>query len=864
MSFLVSYKSAIAQDVLPFISKPSRYIAAEWNAVAKDPESVAVRVALAFPDVYEIGMSHLGLKILYRLLNDRTDIMAERAYAPWLDAEAMLRECRIPLCSQESGLPLSSFDIVGFTLQYELSYATILAMLELGGIPLRSADRNERHPLVVAGGPVAFTPEPLAEFIDAFLIGDGEGGAIELCEVVRDWKRAGGGREKLLRAVKGIEGMYVPSMHETGEVVRKRTAVRLDGIDYGRFPVPYMEVVHDRASIEVMRGCAQGCRFCQAGYIYRPVREHSVPAIREMVEQVLAGSGYEELSLSSLSIADLSCLRDLFPVLMARLAPIKTSLSLPSLRVEALNRNQDLAAEIARVRKTGLTIAPEAGSERLRRIINKIGFDEEGILAAVQHAARAGWESLKFYFMIGLPSETQADVDEIVRVAREAARIARRERSRGFGLTVSASSFVPKPHTPFQWCAQEPMDALKEKQAYLKGRLRESRIEFKWQHVESSFLEAVFSRGGREVGAAIALSHQRGCRFDGWTEQMKFDTWMQAFADAGVDPYAIANRPLSLDGPLPWDHIDAGVSREFLAREYRRALEGEPTHDCHVGSCNGCGERCEPDWRAWAEQAGLFRPRSDAMEPLAGGSPDLKPAERPTVQAVQKIRFEFQKVGELRFLSHLELMRAYARALRRADVPLASTQGFNPQPRLSLAQALAVGVEGLCELGEVELSERRAPGELCEAWNRQLPPELKILRTWEAPLHGSSLSAGVRGAVYHIQLAPNGWDQTVLTDLGTPESCAAFLARESIAVEVTKKGRLVALDARPLIQEFRDVGGDGTPAWQLTLRVGPGGSVKPTAVMRSFLGQRVPSGALDHMVSSLRVTRTALALEGQG
>ena len=549
---------------------------------------------------------------------------------------------------------------------------------------------------------------------------------------------------------------------------------------------------------------------------------------------------------------------------MARLAPTKTSLSLPSLRVEALNRNQDLAAEIAKVRKTGLTIAPEAGSERLRRIINKIGFDEEGILTAVQHAARAGWESLKFYFMIGLPSETQADVDEIVRVAREAARIARRERSRGFGLTVSASSFVPKPHTPFQWCAQEPMDALKDKQAYLKGRLRESRIDFKWQHVESSFLEAVFSRGGREVGAAIALSHQRGCRFDGWTEQMKFDTWMQAFADAGVDPYAIANRPLSLDGPLPWDHIDAGVSREFLAHEYRRALEGEPTHDCHVGSCNGCGERCEPDWRAWAEQAGLFRPRSDAMEPPAGGSPDLKPAERPTVQTVQKIRFEFQKVGELRFLSHLELMRAYARALRRAGVPLAFTQGFNPQPRLSLAQALAVGVEGLCELGEVELSERMAPGELCEAWNRQLPPELKILRTWEAPLHGPSLSAGVRGAVYHIQLTPNGWDQTVLTDLGTPESCAAFLARESIAVEVTKKGRLVALDARPLIQEFRDVGQNGTPAWLLTLRVGPGGSVKPTVVMRSFLGQRVPSGALDYMVSSLRVTRTALALEGQG
>ena len=864
MTPLTTYKSAIARDVLPYLGKPSRYIAAEWNAVVKDPDSVAVRVALAFPDVYEIGMSHLGLKILYQRLNDQSDVLAERVYAPWLDAEALLRSRRIPLCSQESGLPLGSFDILGFTLQYELSFATILAMLELGGVPLRSADRDERHPLVVAGGPVAFTPEPLAEFIDAFLIGDGEEAALELAAAVRDWKREGGRREELLRALRGIEGMYVPALHAAGEVVRKRTAVRLDEVDYGRFPVPYMDVVHDRATIEVMRGCAQGCRFCQAGYVYRPVREHAASAIQAMAERSLAGTGYEELSLSSLSIADLGCLRDLLPSLMRRLAPTRTSLSLPSLRVEALNRNQDLAAEIAKVRKTGLTIAPEAGSDRLRRVINKIGFDEQEILTAVQQAARAGWESLKFYFMIGLPTETQADVDEIVRVAREAARIARRERSRGFGLTISAGSFVPKPHTPFQWFAQEPMEVLREKQAYLRGRLRELRIDFKWQHVESSFLEAVFSRGGREVGAAIALGYQRGCRFDGWTEQLKFETWLQAFADAGVDPYAIANTPFPLEAPLPWDHIDAGVSKAYLQREYRKALEGQATEDCHVGACNGCGEVCAPDWPAWAKGAGLSPPRSGGLESPAGGPPPAEPVDRPTVQAIQKIRFEFQKVGELRFLSHLELMRALARGLRRASVPLAFTQGFNPQPKLSLAQALAVGIEGLRELGEVELAERMAPGELCEAWNRQLRPELKILRTWEAPLHGPSLSAGVRGSVYHIQLTPNGWDQTVLTDLGTPEACAAFLARESIAVEVTKKGRPVALDARPLIQEFLDVGRNGTPAWQLTLRVGPGGSVKPTVVMRSFLERRVSPGALDHMVSSLRITRTALALEGQG
>jgi radical SAM family uncharacterized protein/radical SAM-linked protein len=921
----VSHKAEITENILPFVAKPSRYIAGEWNAVAKDPATADVRVALAFPDAYEIGMSHMGLKILYQLLNARPEILAERVYAPWLDAEALLRQRRIPLCSHESGLPLGSFDIVGFTLQYELSFATILNMLDLGGIPIRSSDRDERHPLIVAGGPVAFAPEPLAEFMDAFLIGDGEEATLELCEVVRECKRAGSSREELLRAVKGIAGMYVPALHQPGEVVRKRTALKLDAVDYGRFPVPYMEIVHDRANIEVMRGCAQGCRFCQAGYIYRPIREHSASKIRGMVAQALQGTGYEEVSLASLSIADLSCLRDLVPPLMASLIPDKTSLSLPSLRVEALNRNKEIAEEIGKVRKTGFTIAPEAGSARLRKVINKEGFDEDQIFTAVGNAARAGWESVKFYFMIGLPTETQADLDELIRVAREAARIARRESPRGFGLTVSASSFVPKPHTPFQWFAQEPMAVLKEKQAYLKGRLREARIDFKWHHVESSFLEAVFTLGGREVGAAIALGQQRGCRFDGWTEQFRFDTWMQALADAGVDPYAIANRARDLEARLPWDHIDCGVTKQFLKREHKKALQVKGTPDCHVGPCSNCGEVCVPNWPTWAQEVGMIevtgnvsagdsekrstgetenRGRGDTEnrgtgEPGSGSptrgqqvdassGPDDQLTDRPIDQStgrsqeaptaapvhpVQKIRFEFQKVGELRYLSHLELMRALQRALRRAGLPLAYTQGFNPQPKLSVAQALAVGVEGLRELGEVELTSRVEPNDLPARWNSQLPPELKILRSWEAPLHGPSLSAGVRGAVYQIQLEPNGWDPTTLAAIGTAGACAEFLEQSPIPVEVIKKGEKVTLDARPFIQVFAAAPsedgagtrtGDGIPRWDLVLRAGLGGSVKPQAVMRRFLGQRVPPGELNRMVSSLRITRTALALEGQG
>ena len=915
---LASQQSIIAEHILPFVSKPSRYIAGEWNTAAKDPAKVDVRMALAFPDAYEIGMSHLGLKILYQLLNARPEILAERAYAPWVDAETLFRRHGIPLCSHESALPLAGFDILGFTLQYELSFATILNMLDLAGIPLRSSGRDERHPLVVAGGPVAFAPEPLADFIDAFLIGDGEEATLELCGVVREWKEAGGSRADLLRAVKGIAGMYVPALHEPGEVVRKRTALKLDGVDYGRFPIPYMEIVHDRANIEVMRGCAQGCRFCQAGYIYRPIREHSAERIRAMVDRARVGTGYEEVSLSSLSIADLSCLRDLVPRLMASLVPDKTSLSLPSLRVEALNRNSEIAREIGKVRKTGFTIAPEAGSARLRKVINKEGFDEDQIFTAVQNAARAGWESVKFYFMIGLPTETQADLDELVRVAKESARIARRESPRGFGLTVSASSFVPKPHTPFQWFAQEPMPVLKEKQAYLRARLREARIDFKWHHVESSFLEAVLTLGGREVGAAIALGQQRGCRFDGWTEQLKFDTWMEALADAGVDPFAIANRPRELDSPLPWDHIDCGVSKQFMKREYKKAQQVKGTPDCHVGPCSNCGEICVPNWRTWAQEIGMIEiapsaerraPSAENQAPgaMAGQSgtqrpgdqapghtqgvlgaqeePECESARLPecqvagvpagrsarvppradhAVQPVQKIRFEFQKVGELRYLSHLELMRALQRALRRAGVPLHYTQGFNPQPKVSVAQALAVGVEGLRELGEVELTSRVEPADVQARWNAQLPPELKILRTWEAPLHGPSLSAGVRGAAYQVRLLPNGWDPTTLAALGNAGACADFLAQGPIPVEVSKKGQTVVLDARPFVQEFTARSEGGCPQWDLTLRAGLGGSVKPQAVLRSFLGRRVPPGELDRMVSSLRITRTALALEGQG
>jgi radical SAM family uncharacterized protein/radical SAM-linked protein len=879
-----SYRQAIVDEILPLVGKPSRYIGMEWNAIRKDPSRAKVRIALAFPDTYEIGMSHLGLKILYQILNRRPEFLAERVYAPWVDAEKLLRDRGIPLCSQESGYSLADFDLIGFTLQYELSYTTILNMLDLAGIPLRSEQRREGDPFVIAGGPVAFNPEPIADFIDLFLLGDAEEAILEICEAFVRWKESGGRREELLEAWTKIQGCYVPARHR-GETIRKRTAILLDGIDYGAFPVPFMEIVHDRANIEVMRGCTQGCRFCQAGYLYRPLRERSAEEIRQMTRQAIRGTGYEEVSLASLSIADLTVLPDLVRPLMDELLPEKISLSLPSLRVEALNRYPQVADEIGRVRKTGFTIAPEAGSKRLRKVINKEGFDEEQIFTAVRNAARSGWESVKFYFMIGLPTETQEDLDEMVRVARESARIARAEAVRGFGLTVSTSSFVPKPHTPFQWFAQEPMALLKEKQHYLRRKLREVNVSYKWHDVQSSFLEAVFSLGDRSLGRAIHRGYELGCRFDGWTEHLKFDRWMRAFEETGIDPAAIANRTRGLEEPLPWDHIDIGVSKKFLQREYKKALEVRGTPDCHVAPCSACGEICMPNWPTWAEKVGI---KVSSFEFGVSSSkcqvPNLKPETRnpkPETQncnaepetrnpkpetrseaPVQRIRFVFQKTGDLRFLSHLEVMKAVSRALRRAQVPIAYSQGYNPQPKLSFALALPVGVEGWQELADIELSLAIAPEELVARVNRHMASELQLLRAWEVAVTAPSLTSSVREAVYQVSLSLNGSAPEIRARLNSPSVCDEWLSRRSIPVSVQRKDKLVEVDVRPQIRELLTLQEDGGALrWGLRLITGQGGSVRPQVIMACLLKDTL-NGHVDGLETKLRVARTALVLEG--
>jgi radical SAM family uncharacterized protein/radical SAM-linked protein len=784
------------------VEKPARYMGGEMGAIAK--ESPDIRFVLAFPDVYEVGMSHLGLQILYGVLNSLEWLAAERVYAPWPDMEELLRADGLPLATLESGAPLSEADIVGFTLQYELSYTTILNMLELAHIPVLASERGGEFPLILGGGPCASNPEPLADFFDAFVLGDGEEAVVEIAVAVREWKRSGLPKAELLDRLAAIDGVYVPSFFnveydDTGRIkavtplrdgsprVRRRFVDDLETAPYPTAPVvPFLKTVHDRISMEIARGCTRGCRFCQAGYIYRPVRERSPERILEIIDEALGHTGYDEISLLSLSTGDYGCIAPLLKKLMERYAERRIAVSLPSLRVGSLKL--ELVEEIRKVRKTGFTLAPEAGSERLREVINK-GITEADLLDNAYEVYRAGWRLIKLYFMIGLPTETMEDLAGIVELSAKVKQ--QGKRSGGGEVNVAVSTFVPKPHTPFQWEPQISYEEILGKQQFLRQELKRRKLNFKWHAPPISVVEGLFARGDRRLGRLLLKAREHGCRLDGWSEHFSFAAWQAAFKAADIDPL-FYHRRRSPDEILPWDHLDYGVTKEFLALELKRSTECDYTGDCRSGRCNGCGV-CD-------FKRVMMRLKEPGMGQADTDAPSDKPLPAETLPGeVERIRLRFEKTGVMACLGHLEMLTLFTRAVYRAWIPIRFSQGFHPHPKFSFATALSVGVESRAEYFDMEISAGFGPERVRDGLNRALPKGVLILEAAAIPLKSPALSVIMDMVRYRVTIP-------AAESLDLPRLAERFLALETCPQRREKNGKVTEIDLRRELSELTAFG----------------------------------------------------------